>query len=173
MSFKKSNILLQSILILNLITFFSVAADSRIRNRKVKEAKKVCKLMEEDLFLSRESKKVFGTERHSLVFEDSDSESTISVIKDKGEKICQWSVAEWTKTLKKNQIESTSDFKFHIDEHRDILVPHMKKKDGGYFYWNISLKDCELNNYYFSQKMDLPKCQTPKKRSKKSKKKNK
>ena len=151
-------------------TLFSISAESRIRNRKVKEAKKVCKLMQEDALLSRDGKKVFGTERHSLVIESLEEEPSVSLIKDKGEKICQWPLQEWNSILKQNQVENLITFKYHIDEFKEVIIPYAQKSDGKYFTWNISLKDCDLNNHKISEKLDLPKCETPKKRSKRGKK---
>ena len=72
------------------VLLFSVSSEARIRLRKVKEAARTCAVMQEDKLLSRPDKKVLSTERHSLVFED-----TISLVRDKGEKVCNWRVSEF------------------------------------------------------------------------------
>jgi hypothetical protein len=149
--------------------------EARIRLRKVKEAPKVCKVMQEDVFLSRDGKKVFGTLRHSLVFENSSENSNVSLVKDKGEKVCQWSNEDWNQVLKNNTVENLINFKYHIDEYKEILYPYAQKADGSYFVWSIPFKDCALNDQRTLAKLELPKCETPKKKSRKrsSKKKKK
>ena len=61
------------------------AEAGRIVNRRVKDAPKVCAVMQEDKFLSKEKKQVFGTLKHSVVIEDN-----ISILNDLGKKECQW-----------------------------------------------------------------------------------
>ena len=142
-------------------------AEARIRMRKVKEAPRVCKVMQEDLFLSRDGKKVLGTLRHSLVFENSAENSNVSLVKDKGEKICQWSFEEWNQVLKNNHVENLINIKYHIDEFKEILYPYAKKADGSYFIWSISFKDCSLADQKTLAKLELPKCEAPKKKNRK------
>lgn len=146
-------------------------ADARIRNRKVKEAPKSCKLMEEDALLSRSGKKVFGTLRHSLVFEKNETSDLVSLIKDKGEKICEWSGDQWGQILRNNQVESAMNFKFHIDEHKEILFPYVHKADGSYFLLSIPFATCALDNQVTKEKLEIPKCEKPKKAKKRRKKK--
>ena len=143
---------------------YSYSAEARIRMRKVKEAPKVCKVMQEDVFLSRDGKKVLGTLRHSLVFENSAENSNVSLVKDKGEKICQWSNDDWNQVLKSNNVENLISFKYHIDEYKEILYPYVQKADGSYFVWSIPFKDCSLADQKTLAKLELPKCETPKKK---------
>jgi hypothetical protein len=150
-------------------------AEARIRMRKVKEAPKVCKVMQEDVYLSRDGKKVFGTLRHSLVLENSEENNNVSLVKDKGEKICQWPNSDWNQVLKDNGVENLINFKYHIDEYKEVLYPYAQKADGSYFVWSIPFKDCSLADQKTLAKLELPKCETPKKKSRKrsSKKKKK
>ena len=142
-------------------------AEARIRMRKVKEAPKVCKVMQEDVFLSRDGKKVLGTLRHSLVFENLAENSNVSLVKDKGEKICQWPNTDWNQVLKDNGVENLISFKYHIDEYKEILYPYAQKADGSYFIWSIPFKDCSLTDFKNTAKLELPKCEVPKKKSRK------
>ncbi len=150
-------------------------AQARIRNRNVKEAPKACKLMEEDAFLSRDGKKVFGTLRHSLIFEKNESEDSVSLVKDKGERICEWTGDQWNQVLKNNAVENNIGFKYHVDEYKEVLYPYVRKADGSYFMVSIPFKGCALDSQVTREKLELPKCEIPKKgkkrRSKKAKKK--
>lgn len=148
---------------------FSVS-EARIRMNKVKEAPKVCKVMSEDNMLSRDGKRVFGTLRHSLVFELSENQEVVSLIKDKGEKICEWPKGQWGQILKNNGLEDFSKFKFHIDEYKEKLYPYARKADGSYFVMSIPFAGCSLDEQNTRASLDLPKCEIPKKKSKKSKK---
>ena len=139
--------------------------EARIRMRKVKEAPKVCKVMQEDVFLSRDGKKVYGTLRHSLIIENSEENNNVSLVKDKGEKICQWTNADWNQVLKNNGVENLINFKYHIDEYKEVLYPYAQKADGSYFVWSIPFKDCLLDDQKTLAKLELPKCETPKKKS--------
>jgi hypothetical protein len=149
------------------ILIFSHLGEARIRMNKVKEAPKVCKIMAEDSMLSRDGKKVFGTLRHSLVFERSENLESVSLIKDKGEKICQWPGSQWEEILKNNGFENLTNFKYHIDEYKEILYPYATKPDGSYFVMNIPFADCGLSEQSTREKLDIPKCVIPKKKSKK------
>ncbi len=143
------------------------AGESRIRMNKVKEAPKVCKVMAEDSMLSRDGKKVFGTLRHSLVFERAENLESVSLIKDKGEKICQWQGSQWEEILKNNGFENMTNFKYHIDEYKEILYPYATKADGSYFVMNIPFSGCGLDDQATREKLEIPKCIVPKKKSKK------
>ena len=165
--------MLQKWLLFISICFFVLGVEAKIRNHKVKEAPKVCKLMEEDPMLSRDGKKVYGTLRHSLVFEKNENEDSVSLVKDKGEKVCEWSGEKWNKILESNGVENLMTFKFHIDEYKEVLYPYARKADGSYFVMNIPFAGCSLDKQATREKLDLPKCEIPKKsrkhRSKKSK----
>lgn len=154
-------------LALIITVFYSDFAEARIRMRKVKEAPKTCKVMQEDVFLSRDGKKVLGTLRHSLVFESSTENSNVSLVKDKGEKVCQWANEDWNQVLKNNNVENLINFKYHIDEYKEVLYPYAQKADGSYFLWSISFKDCSLADQKHLAKLELPKCETPKKKPRK------
>ena len=105
------NIPAATLLVVSLIVFDSFQAEAgRIRNRKVKEAPKVCALMQEDVHLTRDGKMVYGTLRHSLVFENDEQMNNISLVKDKGEKICQWQSKVWNQIMKTNQVENQMGF---------------------------------------------------------------
>ena len=161
--------------ILSLIIVFgiSVGAEARIRNRKVKEAPKVCKLMDEDAYLSRDGKKVFGTLRHSLVFEKTEENDSVSLVKDKGEKICEWTGEQWRQVLKNNAADNLIGFKYHVDEFKEYLYPYVRKADGSYFMMSIPFAACTLDEQSTKQKLELPKCETPKKSKKKRRTKKK
>lgn len=140
-------------------------ADSRIRNRKVKEAPRVCKLMTEDSFLSRTDKRVLGTLRHSMIIEDSSDTRTVTLVKDKGEKLCQWGLEQWESVRSENKLPEIKEFKFHIDEYKEILYPYAKKADASYFVMAIPFKTCALTEQSTKAKLELPKCEPPKKKS--------
>ncbi len=136
-------------------------AEARIRMRKVKEAAKTCDFMMEDKLLSRPTKRVYSTERHSLIVEE-----TVTLIKDKGEKICEWSLAEWSTNV------PGANFNFYIDEFKGILYPYAKKSDGFVATMQVALSDCQLTLKNNVEKFEKPACERPKKvsRKKKSKK---
>lgn len=143
-------------------------SEARIRMRKVKEAPKTCVTMKEDSFLSRKDKKVLGTLRHSILIENSNEQPSITLVKDKGEKICQWTMDKWSSIEKNNRLPATEDFKFHIDEYKEILYPYVQKEDKSYFMMAISFKDCSLDTQITKASLDLPKCESPKKSRKPS-----
>lgn len=146
---------------------FIQTAEGRIRNRKVKEAPRACKLMTEDSFLSRTDKKVLGTLRHSVIIEDSADTKTVTLVKDKGEKLCQWKLEQWESIRGENKLPEVKSFKFHIDEYKEILYPHVKKADASYFMMSIPFKSCDLSTQSTKVKLELPKCEPPKKKSRK------
>lgn len=125
--------------------------------RKVKDAPKVCSVMEEDKLLSRGSKRIFGTLRNSIILEND-----ISIVNDLGKKICQWSVNKW------QSLGDLSKYSFYIDEQRNALYPYMKMQNQ-YQFVKISLDDCELGEVQAADKLDLPKCESKKKSRSKSK----
>lgn len=150
---------------------FAQSADARIRNRKVKEAPKSCKVMPEDTLLSRDGKKVLGTLRHSLLIESPDEDGnegvhTISLVKDKGEKICQWTSADWKEILKNNKIENLTNFSFYVDEYKEILYPFAKNGDNSFFVMSIPFSSCEFSTQSTKEALDLPKCEVPRKKAK-------
>ena len=153
--------------VLSISTFiFVFGVEAKIRNHKVKEAPKVCKLMEEDPMLSRDGKKVYGNLRHSLVFEKNEIENSVTLVKDKGEKICEWSGEKWSKILESNGVGSLMTFKFHIDEYKEVLYPYARKANGSYFLMNIPFAGCSLERTFIREKLELPKCEIPKKSKK-------
>lgn len=143
------------------------AEAARIRNRKVREAPRSCRLMSEDSFLSRRDKKVLGTLRHSLIIENSEDARTVTLIKDKGEKICEWKLEQWQSIEADNKLPEVTDFKFHVDEYKEILYPYVRKADGSYFLLKVPFKTCELSDQSTKAKLELPKCEPPKKKSRK------
>lgn len=140
-------------------------SEARIRMRKVKEAPKACVTMKEDNFLSRKDKKVLGTLRHSVLIENADEEPSITLVKDKGEKICQWTMDKWPSVAKDTRLPAAQDFKFHIDEYKEVLYPYVQKEDKSYFMMAISFKDCSLDTQLTKASLDLPKCEKPKTKS--------
>ena len=162
------------LVIIPLIVFLFQPADARIRNRKVKEAPKSCKVMEEDSMLSRDGKKVMGTLRHSLLIEkdaidEVEGEQTISLVKDKGEKICQWTYAQWNEILRNNKIDNLAKFSFYVDEYKEVLYPYVKKEDNSFFVMSIPFNSCEFASQITKATLDLPKCEIPHKKLKRKK----
>lgn len=144
-------------------------SEARIRLRKVKEAPKSCKTMEEDSFLSRKDKKVLGTLRHSVLIENDAQDQNITLVKDKGEKICQWDLEQWYAIQQDNKLPDISAFKFYIDEYKNMIYPYVQKKDKTYFLMSIPISTCDLSQQFTNVKLELPKCEKPtkKKRTKK------
>lgn len=153
------------------ILFSFAQSEARIRLRKVKEAPKTCVTMKEDSFLSRKDKKVLGTLRHSILIENDSEAPSITLVKDKGEKICQWTMDKWSSIEKDNRLPATEAFKFHIDEYKEVLYPYVQKDDKSYFMMAISFKDCSLDDQVTKASLDFPKCESPKKSRKPSSKK--
>lgn len=146
-----------------LVSFFFSSfqlAEARIRNRKVKEAPKSCKLMSEDSLLSRKEKKVLGTLRHSLLIEE--DVKSITLVKDKGEKICQWSFNQWSGIQSDNNLPDVSSFKFHIDEYKNVIYPYVEKADKSYFVMSIPIETCDLSNQITKTELAIPRCEKPK-----------
>ncbi len=169
-----NNTLARSVLTVALILVGSIQVEAaRIRNRKVKEAPKVCAVMQEDVHLTRGPKKVYGTLRHSLVFENDDQMNNISLVKDKGEKICQWQSTVWNQILKNNQVENQMSWKYYVDEYKEILYPYVQKADKSYFVMTVPFSTCSLEQQVTRESLDLPICEIPKKAKKKSRAKTK
>lgn len=146
------------ILSLWIVISFTFAAEAgRIRMRKVKDAPKVCSVMEEDKLLSRGNKRIFGTLRNSVILEND-----ISIVNDLGKKICQWPTNKW------QSLGDLSKYSFYIDEQRNALYPYMKMQNQ-YQFLKISLDDCELGEMQATDKLELPKCEAKKKSRSKSK----
>lgn len=140
----------------------------RIRNRKVKEAPKACKEMAEDTMLSRQGKVVFGTLRHSLLIEEDLNEgetksTTVSLVKDKGEKICQWTEEQWNQILAENKIDKITRFSFFVDEFKEMLYPFVKRDDNSFLIMKVPFSTCGLEEKSTLAKLELPKCEAPKK----------
>lgn len=141
---------------------FDVSA-ARIRMHKVKEAPRSCKTMQEDMFLSRPEKTVLATPRHSLLIEKNDQENVITLVKDKGEKVCQWTLDLWQSIQNENKLPDLVKFKFHIDEYKNNLYPYVKKADNSYFMMKIPIATCDLAEQLTTASLDIPKCEAPKK----------
>ena len=154
-----------AILMIFFVYSFSAVSEARIRNRKVKEAPRVCKVMDEDKFLSRDHKKVWGTLRHSVVIESSADVHNVTLLKDKGEKICQWKLEQWDSIRSENGLPDISEFRFYIDEYKEILYPYVKKADSSYFMLTIPIKACALGQQVTKEKLEIPKCDPPKKKA--------
>lgn len=138
-------------------------ANARIRLRKVKDPPRTCMVMKEDELLSRKEKLVWATERNSVVVDDSD----ITIVNDLGRKICEWNKATFA------AFGNVEDFRFYIDEYKDTIYPYIAKKDVGVTMIKIPLQTCSLNDQRTLASLEIPKCEKPKKISKRSTKKNK
>lgn len=145
-----------------LFFIFSFHVDARIRLRKVKEAPKVCQYLKEDQFLSRPDKKVLSTERHSLIFEDG-----VSLLRDKGEKICNWRVTEF------DSLGPVDQFQFFIDEYKEVLYSYIHNADGSYLIITSPFATCSLESRVTLLEFTPPTCVKPKKKSSKKSKKTK
>ena len=154
--------MLTRIAICVLLFVFSLSAEARIRLRKVKEAPKTCQILKEDPLLSRPDKKVLSTERHSLIFEDN-----ISLVRDKGEKICSWRMSEF------DSLAPVDQFQFFIDEYKEILYSYVKNADQSYFIMTIPFATCSLETKVTLPEFQPPKCEKPKKKSSAKKRKKK
>ncbi len=154
--------MLTRIAICVLLFVCSFSAEARIRLRKVKEAPKTCQTLKEDQLLSRPEKKVLSTERHSLIFEDS-----ISLLRDKGEKICNWRMSEFDSLAPVNQ------FQFFIDEYKEVLYSYVKNADQSYFIMTIPFATCSLETKVTLPEFQPPKCEIPKKKASSKKRKKK
>jgi hypothetical protein len=123
----------------------------RIVNRRVKDAPKVCAVMKEDKFLSKENKQVFGTLKHSVVIEDN-----ISILNDLGKKECQWPFE------KLNIYAEVDSFNYYIDEYKNYIYPYFKNVEkNSYTMLKVSLATCEIEDSYDNDKLEFPKCSKP------------
>ena len=143
-------------------SLFNSAAEARIRLRKVKDAPKTCVVMKEDPLLSRKDKFVWGTERNSVVIGDSE----ITIVNDLGNKVCEWAKSDFS------SLGTVEDFKFYIDEYKDVIYPFLDKKELGVLMLKVPMKTCSLTEQKTMAALELPKCEKPAS-SKKSKKKSK
>lgn len=143
---------------------FSFHAEARIRLRKVKEAPKTCQHLKEDKLLSRDEKRVLSTERHSLIFEDN-----ISLVRDKGEKICSWRATEFDSLVPVDQ------FQFFIDEYKEVLYSYVRNADGSYLILTTPFATCSLETRVTLPEFHPPTCEkkSKKKATKKAKAKKK
>jgi hypothetical protein len=148
-----------AILIAFAIGLSSISAQARIRLRKVKEAPRVCQLMVEDKLLSRPEKKVLSTEKHSLIFEDG-----ITLVRDKGEKVCNWRVSEF------ESLGALDQFNFFIDEYREVLYSYVKNPEASVLIIATPFATCSLESKVTLPEFQQPKCDKPKKTSKSKKK---
>ena len=133
----------------------------RIRLRKVKDAPKTCSVMDEDRYLTRSDKRIFGTLRNSVIVEDD-----VAVINDLGQKVCQWSID------KLNSLGDLNKYKFYIDEYKNTLIPFSKEKNKVRFSM-INLNDCEIGEVQTADSFDIPKCESKSKKNKKNTRKRK
>ena len=145
-----------------LICSFSVPSNARIRLRKVKEAPRVCQNMQEDKLLSRKDKKVLSTERHSVIFED-----TVSLVRDKGEKICSWRASEF------DSLGAIDQFKFYIDEYKEVLYSYIKNPDESFLIITTPFSTCSLETRVTLPEFQQPKCDIPKKKKTSARRKKK
>lgn len=123
----------------------------RIVNRRVKDAPKVCAVMQEDKLLSKEKKQVFGTLKHSVVIEDN-----ISILNDLGKKECQWPFE------KLNIYGNIESFNYYIDEFKNYIYPYFKNTEkNSYTMLKVSLETCEIEDTFDNKKLEFPKCSKP------------
>lgn len=155
----KTNILLWTAILLANLLVVSTSEAGRIRLRKVKDEPKVCSVMQEDKSLSRADKRIFGTLRNSVIFEND-----ISIVNDLGKKICQWPYSSW------QPMGDLSRYAYYIDEQRNALYPYTKSNDK-YQFAKISLDDCTIGEMQITETLDLPKCEKAKKTRSKTKRK--
>lgn len=142
-------------LLTSLILFFfvEVSVAGRIRLRKVKETPKVCAHMVEDNYLSRKNRKVYGTLRNSLIFEDQ-----VLVVDDLGQKICQWPNEKWA------PLGDMTKYKFYIDEKRNKIYSYLKNAEvNQYQVAEVDINNCQLGSLQTVPDLDLPKCEKVKK----------
>ncbi len=151
-----------TLLIAFVLSSFLAPAEARIRLRKVKEAPRVCQNLQEDKLLSRNDKKVLSTERHSVIFED-----TVSLVRDKGEKICSWRATEF------DSLGALDQFQFFIDEYKEVLYSYIKNPDESYLIIATPFSTCSLENRVTLPEFQPPKCDIPKKKKSVSRRKKK
>lgn len=117
--------------------------------------------MKVDSLLSRPAKPIWSTERHSVVVADD-----VTLVNDLGQKICSWNKSSFT------SLGEVSEFHFYIDEFKEVLYPYLELPEkGGYLLFKVPLKSCSLEDQSPTKDLDFPKCEKPKKSTKKKKKK--
>ena len=130
---------------------------AKIRLHKVKQAALTCSQMKIENLLSRTDKKIFGTEKTSIILKDD-----ISVVGDLGKKVCQWPAEKFA------QFGDVNKLSFYIDEYKNILVPY-SKNENNYRLAKISLDNCNFDDEKTLSELSFPKCDKPLKKSKKRK----
>jgi len=152
-------------LLISFICLFGLlsTANARIRLRKVKDPPKTCAMMKEDERLSRKDKIVWGTERNSVVVDDSE----VTIVNDLGRKICEWDKSAFA------AFGNVEDFRFYIDEYHDTIYPYVNQAGTGVTILKVPLQTCSLNEKRTLASLEIPKCDKPKKVSRRSSKKNK
>ena len=138
------------------------SAESRIRLRKVKDSVKTCSYMKEDTLLSRPEKPVWSTERHSIILGDE-----ISLVNDLGQTVCTWPRSVF------NPISDLTNFRFYIDEYKEIIYPYVDNKESGFVEIKASFKNCTFDEQVKLASLEFPKCEKDKSkgRSRRNKKK--
>lgn len=143
--------------IVSLILAFHFSAQAgKIKLRKVKEDPKVCTVMSEDKLLSKSNKRIYGTLRNSMIFDDN-----ISMVNDLGKKVCQWSYDKWL------PLGDLTKYTYYIDEQRNKLYSYTKIENQ-YRMVKVDLENCELGEPQTTAQLDLPKCEKQKKSKNKS-----
>ena len=136
-------------------------SQASIRLRKVKDPPRTCSMMKKDELLSRPSKPIWSTERHSVVISDE-----ITLLNDLGVKVCSWNRNLFGKTV------DLSQFRFYVDEYKEFIYPYLDEKENGVVLYKVPFKDCSLTDKVTLSKLEFPNCEKPKIVSKKRKKKN-
>lgn len=144
-------------LIFALLFFGSPFANAKIRIHKVKPAALTCAHMKIESSLSRADKKIYGTEKTSVILKED-----ISVVGDLGKKVCQWPLDKFAQFGEVNKLE------FYIDEYKNILMP-FAKNENSYRLAKISLDNCTFEDEKTIAELNFPKCDKPTKKSKKRK----
>lgn len=126
----------------------------RIRMNKVKDAPKSCTVMKEDPFLSRPYRRVWATQRSSVVV---DMQDTVTLLDDLGNKICDWKTDDF------EALGNIQDFRFYIDEFKSMLHPYVKREEGGFLRIDVPFKSCSLSKQTALEQIEMPKCDPPKK----------
>lgn len=142
------------IIIILLVSIFSPA---KIRLRKVKDAPKTCSIMKEETSLSRMNKKIFGTEKNSVVIEDN-----VSLVGDLGHKLCEWPPEKFS------PIGDLKNISFYINEYKNFIIAFQKNKDS-VRQVQINIDSCQFDELKTLTQVSFPKCDPP--RAPKNKKK--
>ena len=148
------------VILLTLLSLITVDAESRIRLRKVKEPVRTCSIMKEDDLLSRPTKPIWSTEKHSVVVGEE-----ITLLNDLGVKVCSWNKSSFS------SLGDVSSFRFYVDEYKEFIYPYIDRKELGFTLMKVPFKNCSLDDQVTLAKLDFPTCEKPKKVSKKRKKK--